>query len=388
MLALRRLAVLLAVALLAPAAHAGTPTDDLAWLNEKRSANGIPAVIALDAEWSAACALHVAYMRATGTVTHAQDPSSPAYTAAGNWAGTHAVLASTEPWTATRFIWERAPLHLAQLLAPRLERMGIADDGQLVCATTLPGYTRPAPAGLQVVTYPGNGSRIYPSEIAEEWPSTPAEALGLPQPTGPNLITYRWGGATDDIGVRRVRLDGPAGPLRARWIDRDHPDLGAYLPTGAAIVVPAAPLVRDAYYTALVEYDDGALHVWGFTTFDAPSAAVIRKTRLAARAIGTRRICSRPTPSGCAAWVLRRRVAVDIAGRVLTRASGAPVAGAVVEVRRPDLTFRRTRTDALGGFRIRLLELVPMGQRVLRVSAAVPGDAVRSWPARIRPAAD
>lgn len=378
------LALLLVIAL--PAA-AGTPVEDLAWLNAKRAAAGIPGDVALDPGWSEACAAHVAYMRRNAIVAHEEDPGLPGFTAAGDWAGRNGVLASAEPWTAQRFIWERAPLHLAQLLAPQLAKTGIADDGQLVCVTTLPGYTRPSPARARVVTYPGNGESIYASEIAEEWPQTPAEALGLPQPTGPNLLAFRWGGASDgDTGVRRARLDGPAGPVRVRWVDRLHPDLGPYLPPDAAVIVPVAPLARDAYYTAQVEFDDGTMHVWGFSTAAGPSAAVVRRTRLVARAAGTRRFCTRPTATGCAAWTTRRRVTVELAGRVTSRASGAPVADAVVEVRRPDLTATRARTGPDGRFSARLTLYAPLDQRVLRVSAAIAGDAVRSWPAPVRPA--
>ncbi len=380
-------AALAALLCVAVPAGAATPAEDLAWLNAKRAAAGIPGDVALDSGWSEACAAHVAYMRRNVVVAHEEDPELPGYSAAGDWAGRHSVLASADPWTAERFIWEHAPLHLAQLMAPQLATTGIADDGQLVCVTTLPGYTRQPPARAQVVTYPGNGESVAASEIAEEWPQTPAEALGLPQPTGPNLLAFRWGDASDgDTGVRRVRLDGPAGPVPVRWVDRLHPALGPYLPPDAAVIVPVAPLTRDAHYVAQVEFEDGTTHVWAFSTASGPSAAVIRRTRLVARAAGTRRFCARRVETGCAAWTTRRRVVVKLAGRVTSRATGAPLAGAIVEVRRPDLSVKRTRTGAQGGFSTRLVVYLPNRQRVLGVSAAVPHDAVRSWPVGVRPA--
>lgn len=373
-----------AVAAVPGAALAGTPADDLAWLNAKRAAHGIPGDIALRADWSEACAAHIAYMRETGSVSHEEDPSSRFFTASGDWAGRNAVLASAPTWTAANFIWGHAPLHLAQLMAPQLAEMGIADDGQLVCATTVPGYTRTAPPVPQTASYPGNGGSIHPSEVAEELPTTPAEALGLPQPTGPNLLVYRWGAGTDDPGVRAVRLDGPAGAVPARWIDRDHPAAGAYLPPGGAIIVPVAPLQPDADYSAFVEFDDGGVHTWAFTTRTAPPARDIRRGALRARRIGTARVCVDRGPAGCRRSERRDRVVVDLRGSVLDRQLGlAPVAGAAVDVRRAT-AVRHVRTGPDGAFAARLTLLVRPGQRMVGVTVSVPGDAVRAWPVRIR----
>jgi hypothetical protein len=279
------------LAIAAPAAIAGTPAQDLAWLNAKRATNDIPGDVALNPDWSAKCAQHVAYMRATGTVSHAEDPNHPAWSEGGNWAGTHAVLASTVPWTESSFIWETAPLHLAQLLAPQLSQVGIADDNQLACVTTWPGYLRTAPSANSVVTYPGNGSTIYASETSEEWPITPATALGLANPTGPHLFVYAWGpasvaGVTLDgkpLGIRSATLRGPNGPVALRWVDAGTPDVGQYLPTASGILIPERPLEDRAPYVATVTFTDGLTHAWGFTTLPAPPAYVARGVRVTAR---------------------------------------------------------------------------------------------------------
>ena len=370
----------------APAA-AGTPVEDLSWLNATRAAAGIPADVDLEPSWSDACAAHVAYMRTNASVTHQENPELPGFSDAGDWAGRHSVLASTAPWTERTFIWRHAPLHLAQLLAPQLATTGIADDGQFVCVTTLPGYTRRPPGQAQVLTFPGNGESVEPSEVTEEWPQTPADALGLPPPTGPNLLAFRWGGSTDgDTGLRRARLDGPDGPVPVRWVDRLHPTLGAYLPPDAAVIVPVTPLAGDARYTARVEFDDGTTHVWGFSTAAGPSAWLIRARRISARAAGTRRFCTRPGPEGCTAWTMRRRVVVRLSGRVTARGGDSPVAGATLEVGRPDRTVKRTRTGPGGGFAVRLTAYVPLSQRVIGIDAGVAGSATAAWSARIEPA--
>lgn len=331
--------VLSVLAVAAPVAVAGTPAQDLAWLNAKRTTNDIPGDIALNPEWSARCAQHVAYMRDTGTVSHAEDPTSPAWSEGGNWAGTHAVLASTVPWTESSFIWETAPLHLAQLLAPQLSQVGIADDGQLACVTTWPGYLRAAPTTDTVVTYPGNGSTIYASETSEEWPITPATALGLPNPTGPHLFVYAWGptsvaGVTADgapLAIRSATLRGPSGPVALRWVDAATPEVGQYLPTASAILIPDHPLEDRAPYVATVTFTNGLTHAWGFTTLPAPPAYVARSVRVAARRTSA------------------NRLRLTIRGRIVDHASETGLGGVAVSLAAGGRAATATTTGD-GGF--------------------------------------
>lgn len=335
LLATLALGALLAVG--APLAAAGTPAQDLAWLNAKRATNDIPGDVALNADWSGKCAQHINYMRTTGTVSHPEDPSSAAYTDGGHWAGTHAVLASTSPWTESSFIWETAPLHLAQLLAPQLSQVGIADDNQLACVTTWPGYLRAAPTTNTVVTYPGNGSTIYASETSEEWPITPAAALGLANPTGPHLYVYAWGpssvaGATADgqpLAIRSATLRGPNGPVALRWVDAATPEIGQYLPTAAGILIPERPLEDHAPYVATVTFTDGLTHTWGFTTLSAEPAYVARAVRIGA----TRTRASQ----------LRLRVR----GRIVDHTTGVGLRDVVVSLTAAGRTV--TATTASGG---------------------------------------
>src|SRR5712691_12683892 len=87
----------------------------LAALNSQRSANGIPGRVRENPSWSAKCARHIAYMGSTGTFGHSEDPASPAYSAAGNWAGENSVLAMGSSWPAGG-PFATAPLHLIQLM--------------------------------------------------------------------------------------------------------------------------------------------------------------------------------------------------------------------------------------------------------------------------------
>lgn len=338
------------------AGRAGTPAEDLAWLNAKRAASGIPAGIVENPEWSAACAQHLEYMRRTGQITHAEDPASPYYTEAGNWAGTHAVLASAATWTASDFIWETAPLHLVQLLAPQLSEVGIADDGQFVCVTTWPGYQRAAPATDSIVAYPGPDVPIYASETAEEWPTTPGAALGLGTPTGPHIYAYLWGPSTAagvdaagaPLGVRSATVEGPDGSVPVRWVDPRNATVGRYLPAASAIIIPVQPLRRDASYIATVTFTNGVARAWTFTTAATLPAYVVRNVHVVITRTGRQRVCVRGPAADCERWVLRYTAGLRINGRVLLRgtpevgAANTPVRIAIDRVERP---LARTAPD-------------------------------------------
>ena len=86
-------------------------------------------------DWSQKCARHIAYMGSTGTLAHSEDPASPAYSAAGNWAGENSVLAEGTSWP-TGNPFANAPIHLIQLMSPELRRVGIEASSGFVCVTT------------------------------------------------------------------------------------------------------------------------------------------------------------------------------------------------------------------------------------------------------------
>ncbi len=376
--ALRILASLVTLAVIAilPVASLGADAQqDLAWLNAKRASSGIPGDITLNADWSAQCAQHLAYMQATGTVSHAEDPANPSYTETGNWAGTNAVLAAGLTWTESDFIWETAPLHLAQLLAPQLAATGIADDGQSVCVTTLPGYTRAAPAVDSVVTYPGNGTGIYPSETSAEWPTTPAAALGLNGPTGPHLYVYQWGPSSADgidaaghlIGIAAATLTGPSGPVAARWVDAADPVVGRYLPSGSGIVIPDAPLQSNTAYTATVRFSNGVSHVWAFTTATADDGIPISDVRISTGR--TARRCTGRPVGPCTKRSGGARRAVTVRGRY------GSLGNEEVRIRIRNGASRLTRTGADGRFAAIIGIRPPAGGAPLTVTIDVGDNA-------------
>jgi hypothetical protein len=256
-------AVALAVALAGPAgASAATAAQAIANLNAQRAANGIPAGITENPSSSAGCAAHDTYERMNGaTLSHSETPGNPGYTTAGDQAAGDSVLAQGTDWD-TANPWETAPIHLAQLLDPYLNEMGVDDTDGFVCATTLPpdaGF-RASPATIVGYSYPGDGQTGWPaSETAAEGPFTPGDLVGLPQPTrtGPYLYVLFAGpwpafGAT--VTLSSATLTGPAGPVAIKTVDGTTPTpvgipLGDFIGS-AAMLIPSAPLAAGATYTA------------------------------------------------------------------------------------------------------------------------------------------
>src|SRR5206468_2178084 len=116
--------VALAAAGAASAGSGAASGTILAALNSQRTANGIPGHVKENPSWSQKCARHIAYMGSTGTLSHDEDPASPAYSADGNWAGENSVLAEGTSWPSGN-PFANAPIHLIQLMSPELRKVGI-----------------------------------------------------------------------------------------------------------------------------------------------------------------------------------------------------------------------------------------------------------------------
>lgn len=264
-------ALAIAAAVAVGTASAATPASVLAKLNAQRRANGIPAGIKENRQWSRACALHNAYQRKNEFFGHAEEQGKPGYTKQGEWAAKHAVLSKGRTW-ADGNPFELAPIHLMQLLAPQLQTMGVADGNGYVCATTWPGFTR-FTAPDAIYTYPGDGTKGWPpSEVAKERPFTPGEAVGLPQGTETGLYVYVFAGGPWgrrlDVKLTAAELRGPAGPVEIKWVDRSTPKIGFYLPSGG-ILIPVKPLQAATAYQATVTMTASGMSLtksWRFNT--------------------------------------------------------------------------------------------------------------------------
>jgi hypothetical protein len=255
--------------------------DIVSFLNAQRAANGIPAGIVEDPTLSAGCAAHDNYGALNHVLVHTEDSGKPGYTAAGKTAAETSVLyAGAGPWTATRDPFEQAPIHLHQLLAPRLDRMGAAETQGYGCATTLASRHRPAPAQNITYTYPGDGVQGWvSSQIAAEGPYTPGQQVGIAAGTrtGPYLYVSFDGPALDPFATAQATdatLTGPGGPIPVAIADNTTTGLTNYLPTGME-VIPRDALKPMSVYTASVAatvtpFGGGATipfsHTWSFTT--------------------------------------------------------------------------------------------------------------------------
>ena len=259
------------------------------YVNAQRAANAIPAGIAQDAALSDGCAKHDAYMRLNNQVGHGEDPAKPGYTPQGNDVSSGpSVLYRGGPWSATRNPFETAPIHLHQLLAPRLDRMGAAEVQTYGCATTA-SRNRAAPAAFTTYSYPGDGATAWPfGQLAADQPYTPGMQVGIPAGTrtGPYLYVMFDGPTltqSDIASATSATLTGPAGAVDVARVDNTTPGLAGYLPIGMQ-VIPRAPLQPNTTYTASISANvttQGGTgpqrtlgRTWSFTTDALPDTMI------------------------------------------------------------------------------------------------------------------
>jgi len=249
-------------------AQALTGAAAVADLNAQRAANGIPGDLVQRTDWTAACAAHNRYMDLNHLFDPIEDPSRRGYTKDGAWAGVNSAL-GWGAWTAGHNPFQNAPLGLMPLLSPRLTQLGVSTSHHYVCATTKPGYQRPAPAHPALYSYPGDGAAGVPfSQWSYGLPVTPGDFVGLPAgfTTGPNILVM-----ADIDGTARFAgadLTGPGGPVDIRTVDNATDRVGAYLPPGG-VIIPVAPLQPGVAYRATATMTVGGTtlsRAWTFST--------------------------------------------------------------------------------------------------------------------------
>jgi hypothetical protein len=252
-------------------------------LSQQREANGIPGGLVERPDWSAGCAKHNYYGAQTGELRHSEDPSSPFYSAEGNWAAENSVLASGASWSQGN-PWEDAPIHLIQMLAPQLSEMGAAENNNYNCATTFAGYQRSEPSGLIAYSYPGNGvSGVVPAEDAAESPLVPGDRVGLPEgtTTGRYLLAYLSGIDPSDAPdvTATATLSAAGASVDLRVVDSTDEEVGGYMPQPSAFLIPAQPLKPQTAYQADVRWSmEGAQLLeqrFSFTTGDNPGETAV-----------------------------------------------------------------------------------------------------------------
>lgn len=276
-----------AAALAATAVPAGatpsvsfSPQQILEATNAERTRHGLPA-LTLRGDWSSSCAKHVRWIEQNGVLAHEEEPGTAGYSPEGDWAGTHAILASGSPWSRGN-PFATAPIHLNQLMAPQLRAIGAWEKAGTSCLTTWPGMRLGSSATPRFHSWPGDGATgVAPAVQATEMPFVPGQFVGLPPGslTGPNMMVYA-------VGWDRVRIVSatlrPAGgdEVDVRTVDRSHPTIGPYLVPGSGFVIPAKPLFPSTAYTVAVRVRNlgtGAVRgtSWRFRTGGAGDAATL-----------------------------------------------------------------------------------------------------------------
>ena len=262
-----------------PAASDTVGSKLVGFINAMRSASGIPADIKENPVWSAGCEAHNHYGATNNILTHSESATAPAFTDEGARAGMTSVLYRNLRWTAASNPFEHSPIHLHQLLAPRLDVVGAWESEGFGCVTTLSSRKRAAPARNVTYTYPRDGATGWrASEVASERPLTPGELLGIAPgtETGPYLYVLFDGpdvGINDSANVTSASLTGPGGPVSLAVADNTTAGLEGYLPVGAQLI-PRDPLRPGATYTAAVTAAVAGKrfsHRWSFTT-ESPGA--------------------------------------------------------------------------------------------------------------------
>ena len=235
-----------AVGLQTPISHSSHTA--IAAFNVERVANGLPPV-AENPTWSANCELHNAWMELNGTgLTHTEVPGTPGYTDGGAWAGNNSVLAATF-WSSGN-PWRLAPMHLSQMMDPRLRVVGAAESHGASCLTTWPGYDYASVAAGTFTWFPGQNSVVARSHTAAERPTTPQTFVGIPDgaTTGPHLYLY-YSAGTWDWNARPTVLTATlfgSGPESICCNRSRQPQLhGGYMPTRYS---SRQPLRADANY--------------------------------------------------------------------------------------------------------------------------------------------
>jgi hypothetical protein len=164
-------------------ARAETPPIEgaaaFALVNEQRAANGIPEFTTENQSLASWC---------------------PNEDHGAGGSGNRVLSEFTWAWGATESPWETAPFHEALMYDPSFTEAGDVDatgpyDGTgpvMLAACMSVEHERPRPSSPQGYVFyaPGGPSDVPPAYTAFEAPHTPAEVLGLPATTGPNIIAY------------------------------------------------------------------------------------------------------------------------------------------------------------------------------------------------------
>lgn len=264
------------------ACQAPTSNDWLARANLHRSVAGLPAVTE-NPVLSAGDQRHAEYLVKTDTVVHAEDPSSPFYTAEGDAAGQSSNVAGSSSPTASpaSFVdmWMQGPFHAIGILDPKLAEVGFGiahdDSGPVKSGAALDvinGRTGSPNPSMFPIFYPADGQALpidrYPGN---EIPDPLTACTGYTAPSGPPLMVQFQSAAPavtdhtlleDGVAVDNCVYDGTTYTNP----DPQMQDLGQNVLAGrnAVVMIPRNPLKPGSQYEAILTFGTQVLD-WTFT---------------------------------------------------------------------------------------------------------------------------
>lgn len=263
-------------------AAAVSASEAIARLNAQRASNGLPSGVVEHPAKTLGCANHLRYqvLNRTG-LTHVEVQGRPGWTPEGAklapGSGGSEVLGRGDVWDNVREQpWSNAPIHLALTMHPAVRGVGYAhgDGGTCMRMGEAPDEFPVAEVPAQVYSVPGPGVLDVPASWStSELPYTPAEVLGLTQPTGYNILL--WNRVTGEDALASATLLGPLGEVAVRWVDRqtqtprvtsgeDVWSAGAW--NWGTMVLPVRPLAPEQFYTLQVTFLDGTPYQMVFRT--------------------------------------------------------------------------------------------------------------------------
>lgn len=221
-------------------AFAATPEKAIEYLNQQRAAYGIP------------------------PVTLDQSLLKPECSVANHEIGAAISSPSEFPWERYLSPWNNAPWHEQILFDPGDVTAAYgtyAHFGQEAIVTGEPGYhwhwicmwfghdwSQSVPPRFYWAAG-ASGPKAVPASLgAHEWPSTPAQDLGLPNPTGPNISVYALGATATLPEAVAATVVGPSGQIVPTHLTTKYPD------RHAAMLVVDRPLQEGTSYNVTVTW--------------------------------------------------------------------------------------------------------------------------------------
>jgi hypothetical protein len=209
-------------------------------------------------------------------ITHAENPSLPYYTVAGDTAGQNSNVAvnSSTSFTDQQAIdsWMAAPFHAMGMVDPRLQQTGFGSYREVKSGwdagfslDVLRGNTNASGPFPSPVYWPGNNvTEPLTTFTGNETPDPLQACPGYTAPTGLPVFIELGGNVSTAAGpVHSFTGNGAA--LAHCVIDSSNAAVGSYLKVrGGVIVVPQQPLQTGVTYVVALTVN-GLPYTWSFT---------------------------------------------------------------------------------------------------------------------------